>query len=350
MSSCLLNLSRGLLQIEEGTSARRARNEFSLGVTHTASLEEGESSVAEEIDAEVCLSHLLDQNTVSISVREQRTDFSSEFQGEFVGFGGSSFIVVDGRGHDVVGLQDFEDAAGGMQLGEVLVDADGDHHGVEVLDLGNRFIIFGAVNFDGETNGTIGELSILGDSFGKTHERNSIFQWILLELLSRDDNSSSNLHHSAKRRSGFGIISCGKSTHEDGIRGSNVFKGHSDRSFESEFFVEVRSISLRQHWRRNRADDRTIGVQKETDIDLLLFLLLRKSSHSASIGGNITSIDVLSHGFLAGISFGVGCSKSTFRHFRETVAWFILKLGILRQRNAHGISESICQKSSNTHS
>lgn len=68
--------------------------------------------------------------------------------------------MVDGRGHDVVGLQNFEDATGGMQLGEVVVDADGDHHGVEVLDLGNGFVIFGAINFDGETNGTLGELEI----------------------------------------------------------------------------------------------------------------------------------------------------------------------------------------------
>mmetsp|Transcript_4178 Transcript_4178/g.10644 ORF Transcript_4178/g.10644 Transcript_4178/m.10644 type:complete len:210 (-) Transcript_4178:1868-2497(-) len=117
VTRCLRDLRRRILQVEERTSARRAGDEFRLGVTHATSLQQGEASVAEEIHREVGLADLFDQYAVPVSVSEQRTDLGPELEGELVGFGRGGFVVVDGRDGDVVGLEVFEDATGGVQLG-----------------------------------------------------------------------------------------------------------------------------------------------------------------------------------------------------------------------------------------
>mmetsp|Transcript_8434 Transcript_8434/g.18946 ORF Transcript_8434/g.18946 Transcript_8434/m.18946 type:complete len:219 (+) Transcript_8434:240-896(+) len=84
MARCFRDLSSGLLQVKECSSTGWTRYELRLGVAHTASLKKRESSVTEELNAEVCLSNLLNQDSISISIGKQGPYFGSKLQSEIV--------------------------------------------------------------------------------------------------------------------------------------------------------------------------------------------------------------------------------------------------------------------------
>ena len=159
MSGRLLYLRGRLLQVEERAAARGAGYEFGLRVAHATSLQEGETGVPEEVDAEAHLvSDLLDQDAVAVTVNEEGSDLRPELECELVRVGRRRAVVVDGGDLDVVGLEDLEYATGCVQLGQGVGDAYGHHEGIEVLHLGDGRVVLAAVDLHGESDGPGREL------------------------------------------------------------------------------------------------------------------------------------------------------------------------------------------------
>ena len=121
MSRGLLNLGGGLLQIEQGAAARGAGHELGLGIAHAATLQQREGRSSDKVDGEGGgFPNLLDEDTVSGTIGQQRSDLHAHLEGQLVGFGGVGLEVVDDGRSDVGRLEDLKDPAGGVEIGNVV--------------------------------------------------------------------------------------------------------------------------------------------------------------------------------------------------------------------------------------
>mmetsp|Transcript_29757 Transcript_29757/g.63210 ORF Transcript_29757/g.63210 Transcript_29757/m.63210 type:complete len:837 (+) Transcript_29757:104-2614(+) len=338
----LLDVRRRLLQVEQGSSARGTAHELGLGVAHSASLEEGEAGVAEEVDAEVDVgADLLDEDSVPVPVREEGADLGPELEGELVGFGGVRLVVVDGGGEDVVGLEDLEDSAGGVELGEGWVDAHEDHDRIQVLHLGDGLVVLGPVDFHGKADGTLRQLSVGLDRLREAHERHGVLQGIRLQFLGRHDHSRPHLHHPPQRRPPGLVVRRGQRPHEDAVARGDVLEGHAHGRLEPELLVQVGGVALRQHRGRDGADDAAVVVEEEADVDRLRLLLLGEGAVPSRVREDVAGVDVGLHRLLTRGRPLVGRRQSSLGHFAEAVARRELELGILREAHPHRVPEPV---------
>ena len=342
ISRRLLNLGGDLLQIEQGAAARGAGHELGLGVAHAAPLQQGEGRSSDKVDGEGAgIPGLLDEDAVSGTIGQQRTDLHAHLEGQLVGFGGVGLEVVDDGGGDVGRLEDLKDPTGGVEVGHLVGGTEEDEGGVEVFDLLELVLGFGAVDGHGQTNGTGGQGAVLGDGVLELHEGDGVGEGILLQLLGGNDDAHVDLGQAAEGGAGGGIVGGGDGPEEDGVRGGHVLEGHADGGLASQLLVQVLDVLLLEHFGGDGGNDAAVLVEDAADVDGVGVLLLRKSTLSAGEGGDVPRVDVGGDGGLALGGLGVEIGQPIGGNLGEAVAGFVLELGILGEGYADGVAEAI---------
>lgn len=342
MSRRLLNLGGGLLQIEQRAAARGAGNELGLGIAHAASLQQREGRPSDKVDGEGAgIANLLDEDAVSGTVGQERTDLHAHLEGQLVGFGGVGLEVVDDGGGDVGRLEDLEDPAGGVEVGNLVGGTEEDEGGVEVLDLLELVLGFGAVDGHGEADGAGGQGAVLGDGILELHEGNGVGEGVLLQLLGGDDDAHVDLGQTAEGGAGGGIVRGGDGPEEDGIRGGHVLEGHADGGLAAQLLVQVLDVLLLEHFGGDGGNDAAVLVEDAADVDGVGVLLLGEGALPAGEGGDVPRVDVGGHGGLALGGLGVEVGQPVGGNLGEPVAGLVLELWILGEGDPDGVAEAV---------
>mmetsp|Transcript_8626 Transcript_8626/g.24210 ORF Transcript_8626/g.24210 Transcript_8626/m.24210 type:complete len:641 (+) Transcript_8626:437-2359(+) len=347
MSRRLLDLGGGLLQIEQSAAARRARNELGLGVAHAASLQEGEGRPSDEVDREGGgVADLLHEDAVPGTVGQEGADLHAHLEGELVGFGGVGLEVVDDGGGNVLGLENLKDAAGGVEVGKVVGNAEQDEGGVEVPDLLELVLRLGSVDGDGEADGAGGQSPVLGNGIRELHEGDGVGEGILLQLLGGHDDAHVDLGQSAEGGAGGGVVGGGDFAEEDGIGGGDVLEGHADGGLAPELLVQVLDVLLLEHVGGDGGDDAAVLVEDAADVDGVGLPLLGEGPLPAGEGGDVAGVGVGGDGRLPLGGLGVAVGQPVGGDLGEAVARLVLELGILGEGNADRVAEAVGEEGS----
>mmetsp|Transcript_5118 Transcript_5118/g.12110 ORF Transcript_5118/g.12110 Transcript_5118/m.12110 type:complete len:503 (-) Transcript_5118:612-2120(-) len=345
MARRLLDLGRGLLQIEQGAAARRARDELSLGVAHAASLQQGERRPPDEVDRERGrVADLLHEDAVAGTVGQEGADLHPHLEGQLVAFGRVGLEVMDHGGSNVLRLENLEDAAGGVEVGQIVGNAKEDEGGVEVLDLLQLVLRLGSVDGHGEADGAGGQGAILCDGVRELHEGDGVRKGILLQLLGGNDDAHVDLGQAAEGGAGGGIVRGRDRAEEDGIRRRHVLEGHADGGLAPELLVQVLYVLLLEHIGGDGRDDAAVLVEDAADVHGVGLLLGGECALPAGEGGDVAGVGVGRDGGLALGALGVEVAQPVGGNLGQAVAGLVLELGILREGNADRVTEAVGQE------
>mmetsp|Transcript_18538 Transcript_18538/g.53609 ORF Transcript_18538/g.53609 Transcript_18538/m.53609 type:complete len:292 (+) Transcript_18538:668-1543(+) len=255
--------------------------------------------------------------------------------------------MVDDSTVNIVGLENFKNSSRSMQVTDSFLGLEHAEDRVQVLDLLDGFFVFISVQLNDQSDGSFRKLSILGKSILQRHQGDGIWQRILFELFSRNDDSHADLDQTTNGSPGFSVTRWGDCLHEDRIDSGNILERHTNGRLASQLLVQILNILLGEHFGVNRSNHTSITVQESTNINGISLLLLRKFSLSSRVTFNVSSVRVRLHSFLSFLGFGVS-GQSGLSNFSKSVAWSIFVFRILSQRDSNGITQSIGQQSSNT--
>ena len=99
-----------------------------------------------------------------------------------------------------------------------------------------------------------------GNGIPETVQRDSAWEGVSLQLGGRDNDVYRHLLEAADRAAALGVRRWGDLTHEDGVRGGNVFERHSDGKLGSKLLIQ-RLLGCRKQYvlLRQEIKDTTLG-------------------------------------------------------------------------------------------